>query len=268
MHSVYSDGSHEPEVILQKVREAGLDLFSLTDHDSFKGCARMRELLKPGDPVFINGIEFSCRDQFGKYHILGYHFEETESGVARAADWTHFQRIDKAIRRFDYIEQKTGCRFTDEERQRILSEHNPGRPHFARMAMEKGLASDFSEAFQLISGLGGNSRYLTAKEAIEAILESGGIPVLAHGILEEGSGHLTFDELKERTRRLMNYGLKGMECFYSSYTADEVNGSLSLSKELGLVVTAGSDFHGPSKSAVGNTNHPDPKAMEAFYELL
>ena len=61
MHSVYSDGTDTPESLLQNVRAAGLDLFALTDHDTAEGCAAVRALLRPGDPAFIGGVEFSCR---------------------------------------------------------------------------------------------------------------------------------------------------------------------------------------------------------------
>ena len=75
MHSVYSDGTDTPELLLRNVRAAGLDIFALTDHDTAEGCAAVRALLRPGDPVFIGGVEFSCRDGRGKYHVLGYGFD-------------------------------------------------------------------------------------------------------------------------------------------------------------------------------------------------
>ena len=75
MHSVYSDGTDTPESLLQNVRAAGLDLFALTDHDTAEGGAAVRALLRPGDPAFIGGVEFSCRDGRGKYHVLGYGFD-------------------------------------------------------------------------------------------------------------------------------------------------------------------------------------------------
>ena len=63
MHSNVSDGTDTPEELLEHVRETGLEVFALTDHDAAKGCAAIRALLRDGDPVFINGAEFSCRDE-------------------------------------------------------------------------------------------------------------------------------------------------------------------------------------------------------------
>ena len=75
MHSTVSDGTDRPEEILKLVKEAGIELFSITDHDAVKACTSIREKWKKGDPAFITGAEFSCKDDQGKYHILGYGYD-------------------------------------------------------------------------------------------------------------------------------------------------------------------------------------------------
>ena len=75
MHTTVSDGTDSPEGILDKVRSAGLALFSVTDHDAVKGYRIIQALLTPDDPAFLTGVEFSCKDEEGKYHILGYGFD-------------------------------------------------------------------------------------------------------------------------------------------------------------------------------------------------
>ena len=72
MHSTISDGSDSPEQLLKNIKAAGISLFSVTDHDSVKSAEIMRELVRDSDLLFIPGVEFSCRDEEGKYHILGY----------------------------------------------------------------------------------------------------------------------------------------------------------------------------------------------------
>ena len=81
MHSVYSDGTDTPRALLQRVRAAGLDIFALTDHDTAQGCAAVRALLEPGDAAFVEGIEFSCQDGEGKYHVLGYGFDAEKPSI-------------------------------------------------------------------------------------------------------------------------------------------------------------------------------------------
>ena len=74
MHTAVSDGTDKPDEILLRVREAGIGLFAVTDHDAVKGCEEISRALTAGDPAFLTGVEFSCRDEEGKYHILGYGF--------------------------------------------------------------------------------------------------------------------------------------------------------------------------------------------------
>ena len=59
MHSTVSDGTDTPAEILENVKRAGIELFSLTDHDAIKGCAGIQSLLGPDDPAFLTGVEFS-----------------------------------------------------------------------------------------------------------------------------------------------------------------------------------------------------------------
>ena len=72
MHTTVSDGTDTPSEILARIKNAGLELFAVTDHDACKGCGMIAKIREETDPLFLNGIEFSCRDEGGKYHILGY----------------------------------------------------------------------------------------------------------------------------------------------------------------------------------------------------
>ena len=83
MHTIVSDGTDTPEEILAYVKEAGIELFSVTDHDAVKGSRLLQSLWKEGDPVFITGAEFSCKDEEGKYHILGYGYDPKASAIDR-----------------------------------------------------------------------------------------------------------------------------------------------------------------------------------------
>ena len=86
MHSTVSDGTDTPEELLARVQEAGIELFALTDHDALKGCDMIRKARKPGDPQFLNGVEFSCRDELGKYHILGYGYDPDSPSILNVVE--------------------------------------------------------------------------------------------------------------------------------------------------------------------------------------
>lgn len=188
MHSVYSDGTDTPESLLQNVRAAGLDLFALTDHDTAEGCAAVRALLRPGDPAFIGGVEFSCRDGRGKYHVLGYGFDADRPAIRETVAYAHHSRILKMQNRFGYLRQQYGFTFTPEEQAELMGLKNPGKPHFAAMMLKKGYVKTKNEGFEVFTNYRDTEPALPPEDAISAILRSGGIPVLAHGILADGSG--------------------------------------------------------------------------------
>lgn len=268
LHSCFSDGSDTPESLLAAVKNAGVDIFSMTDHDTMDGCAAMRSLLKEGDPFFINGVEFSCRDESGKYHILGYDYDETQSAIIDAVSLTHLARRQKMYHRFDYLEG-LGYTFTEEEKRTVTTLENPGKPHFVALLMKKGYISSKAEGFELMGGYHGKAVYLTPEQAIFAILFAGGIPVLAHGILADGSKNLTEEETEARVLRLKAAGLLGLECFYSGYTPEQKAIMLKLAQKHELLITAGSDYHGQNKPIhVGDTNAPEEALMQPFYDIL
>ena len=86
IHTTVSDGTDRPEELLPKVREKGIELFSVTDHDAIKSSKILMPLLRKDDPEFITGVEFSCRDDFGKYHILGYGYDPAGDSITKLMD--------------------------------------------------------------------------------------------------------------------------------------------------------------------------------------
>ena len=147
MHSVYSDGTDTPELLLRNVRAAGLDIFALTDHDTAEGCDAVRALLQPDDPVFIGGVEFSCKDARGKYHMLGYCYDVKKPAIRETVAFAHNNRILKTQDRFRYLQERFGFTFTGEERAELLAQKNPGRPHFAALMLKKGYVRTKNEGF-------------------------------------------------------------------------------------------------------------------------
>lgn len=269
MHSIYSDGTDTPAALLKKVKAAGIDLFSLTDHDSCDGCAEMQKVLQPDDPAFIYGVEFSCRDNKGKYHILGYGYDPEKSSILEAVQITHSTRMDKAKNRLRFLEENYGFAFSEEEQNEFLALENPGKPHLAKMMLARGYVADKAEAFRILGGYHGKERYLSPEEAIDAILFADGIPVLAHGILADGSKVLTEEATEERISRLKANGLMGLECYYSGFTELQKSSMLKFAEIYNLFVTAGSDYHGANKTVkLGNTNQPSPEVMQRFYKAL
>lgn len=274
MHSNVSDGTDSPAEILGKVKTAGLEIFSLTDHDAIKGCLAIRRILQDGDPVFIPGVEFSCRDELGKYHILGYGYNVESGAMPEFVESSHNVRMEKLEARLEYLKTDLGIVFPEEEYEQLYSLDNPGKPHIANLMVKYGYAETKEQAFSdVLNHLPVLTAYIRPEQAIEAILEGGGIPILAHPSYGDGDQLVLGKEMEERICRLMEFGLKGLEAFYSGFTPQIRNEILDFADRFDMFVSAGSDYHGANKMIdLGDTGLDEvesiPPRLEAFLSEL
>ena len=260
MHTTVSDGTDAPEEILARVREAGIRLFSVTDHDAVKAGRIIPPLLREGDPVFLTGAEFSCRDEKGKYHILGYGYDPDADSIRELVEKGHRLRIGKVRARLDFLKREFGFSFPREELDALFALDNPGKPHIANMMVRRGFAPNKEQAIrEFIDRIRFRNEYIRPEEAIHGILGGGGIPVLAHPFYGDGDQLILGEEMDKRLRHLMDFGLQGVEAFYSGFTPRLTGEMLSLAERYGLYVTAGSDYHGSNKLVqLGDTGLGDP----------
>lgn len=272
MHSTVSDGTDTPEEILTKVRAAGIGLFSLTDHDAIAGAELLKEKRGPEDPLFIPGVEFSCRDVYGKYHILGYGYDSSAAAINALVDSGHSSRIIKLERRLEALHDQFGFRFSDEDVTRLFANKNPGKPHLANLMVKYGYAADKEQAFSAyLNRLKIKNIHFHPEEAISVILESGGIPVLAHPSYGSGDEMILGVDMENRLKRLITFGLQGVEGYYSTFTPQMQKEVLGLAEKFDLYVTAGSDYHGKNKMInLGDNNladiHDAPAGLQRFIE--
>ena len=268
MHSLVSDGTDSPAELLAKVREAGIGIFSLTDHDAIKGCMAIIGLLQEGDPVFIPGAEFSCRDELGKYHILGYGYNVRTGAMPGFIESSHNLRMQKLEARLDYMESELGISFPAQAREELFSLDNPGKPHIANLMVRYGFAQSKEQAFhEILNHLPVLTSYIRPEQAIEAIIAGGGVPVLAHPSYGDGDQLLMGEEMEQRIRRLMGFGLRGLEAFYSGFTPQLRDEILGYADRYDLYVTAGSDYHGRNKMIVlGDTGLDETETRTARLE--
>ena len=270
LHTTVSDGSDTPEELLAKVRTSDIRLFSVTDHDAVRGCQMIQRCLQPGDPAFLCGAEFSCKDEQGKYHILAYGYETHSPGIQSLVERSHSLRMEKVLARLDFLRNHFGFTFPEPELQRLLSLDNPGKPHIGNLMVRCGYAATKEEAIEnYINQLHMDSAYLLPETAISGILAAGGIPVLAHPCFGSGSQRIAGVEMENRLRRLMEMGLQGVEAYYSGFSNEMIQEMLTLAEQYALYVTAGSDYHGSNKTvklgATGmNGSNPIPPGMRRF----
>ena len=274
MHSTVSDGTDTPEQLLDRVKAAGLAFFAVTDHDAVKGCRVLRSLVTPDDPRFVCGVELSCRDEGGKYHILGYGFDPDAAPICELVEHSHQLRMNKVTGRLKGLAGEFGVTFPQAEVDTLLAMDNPGKPHIGNLMVKYGFAESKEDAIDnYINRIHLHSEYIRPPEVITAILQSGGIPVLAHPIYGSGDQLILGEELNERIRHLMAFGLRGLEAFYSGFTEKMRAAVLALADTYDLYVTAGSDYHGTNKMVrlgdTGLAEMPDmPQGLRRFLEDL
>jgi predicted metal-dependent phosphoesterase TrpH len=254
-HTNASDGTLPPAELVALALRQGLAALAITDHDTFEGYEAALPLARESQLDLVRGIELNSRlilDGFVQprfVHVLVY-FPTGEPSQPFQA-WLDEQRADRRLRNERLAEalQSRGVDITLDEveaRGRTLT----GRPHFARILVEKGYAANFDDAFRKYIGEQAPS-YVerdsnTTEEVIELAREGGGIPVVAHPIrigLTRASEPLVLE-------RLRNAGLAGLEVYHSEHPPALQTYYRELAARLGLLPTGGSDFHGAAKPGV------------------
>lgn len=247
LHSTASDGSDTIPELLEAVKTAKLHTFSVTDHDTVEGTLEMEKLV-PKDIHFIRGIEFSCVTPHQKCHILGYNFSPTDSAFLDALNLGIRLRKEKLYRRLAFFKKHFDFELTDAESRWLFSIKSPGKPHFGKLFVDRGMAPDIRSAIEeyVKKCPDGNDR-IDASIAVQAILHAGGVPVWAHPLGGEGEKRLTKEEFQTQLEALLSYGIQGMECYYSRYEQEDINYLLTHANKYNLLISGGSDYHGMNK---------------------
>lgn len=246
IHTTASDGFDSPMELLEKLRAAGIRVFSVTDHDTISGALALEGQV-PADMVFLRGVEFSCICPAGKCHILGYGYDPAHPALLAALDEGRRLRLEKLARRLEQLRADFGIELTGEELCWLRSRNSPGKPHLGRILLDRGLAPSLNAAIRsYIRDVPGRDR-IEAADAIGAIEAAGGMSVWAHPLGGEGEKPLAPEKFENLLGALLSYGVRGMECWYSRYDMRQIRFLEDRARALGLTVTGGSDYHGAGK---------------------
>ena len=249
IHTTASDGADTPGELAAKIAAAGLELFSVTDHDTVDGALEMEKFV-PDGVKYIRGVEFSCLSPGGKCHILGYDYDPDHPAFRAALAEGRGLRMEKLDRRLEQLKTDHGIVLTDAERTWLLGRNSPGKPHLGRIIRDRGLAPDLDSAIRgFIRDVPGRDR-IEAQTAIAAIAAAGGCPVWAHPLGGEGEKRLSSEKFENLLELLCGYGLRGLECRYSRYGRKESEFLLGHAAQRGLIPTGGSDYHGSNKKDI------------------
>jgi len=247
IHSTYSDGVLMPAELVDLAKSQGLSAISITDHDTADGAGEaIQRGLEKGIEV-ISGIEISSWHGDTSMHILGYLFRSDDEQFNSRLQLLQQGRETRNIRIIENL-NKLGITVELEELLQYSEYGQTGRPHIARLLVDKGIAKTVDLAFKYYLGRGAAAyaeRFrFSARDAIAMIREAGGVAVLAHPSSLDPSLRSTPSLLKD----LHKVGLNGVEVYYPSHSSKAVKALLKMAEDIGLLITGGSDFHGPERS--------------------
>lgn len=250
VHSDASDGSLSASEILSLATKIGLKAIAITDHDTVDGTVEALKNQQSYPLDILPGIEISADYPSGGMHILGYLFEPEAPSLRRVLNVLQEARTERNLKIVERL-QRLGINITYDTVQEVQKRGQVGRPHFAQALVQKGIVPTVQDAFSQFLKSGRPAyvpKYrLSPAGAIQAILEAGGIPVLAHPNSVNARDEA---ELEALLLDLKAVGLKGLEVYYPEHGPEQKAGYERLSVRHGLVMTGGTDFHGATKPGI------------------
>jgi predicted metal-dependent phosphoesterase TrpH len=263
-HSNRSDGTDTPTELIENAKAAGLDVVALTDHDTAVGWDEAESAAERVGIQLVKGMEVSTDVEGRSVHLLAYGLDpnhpELADELAKVIEG-RTGRIPRFIEKFKQL----GLDVTAEE---ILAQAGDaealGRPHIADILVSRGIVTTRDEAFAELLVPGGGMyvpRYsIGLPAAVRLVTASGGKAVIAHPWSRGSKSRLS----AEAIAALVDDGLVGLEVDHADHDADDRAQLRGIAKELDLVVTGSSDYHGTGKSAdfrLG-ANTTDPAEFE------
>lgn len=244
VHTTASDGAFTPDRLLAAAARRGLAAVGITDHDSVDALPTAIGLFDRWGVETVPGVELSVEHEDAELHILGYYLDYADPGFR-----SELSRLKQAreVRARAMLEKLADLGFPLNLAELLPGQMTGtvGRLHIGQALYRAGHVATVQEAFAKLIGKKGPAYVPKPKLGPEAALglirRLGGVPVLAHpGTL--GRDHLI--------PRLKEWGLQGIEAYYPSHSPEETERYVSLARKWKLLVTGGSDCHGPNKGEI------------------
>jgi 3',5'-nucleoside bisphosphate phosphatase len=243
-HSTFSDGTLDPEGVVELAASRDLAGIALTDHDTTGGVDRARKAAQPLGLAVLTGCELSAELDDHPVHVLGYEFDPAEPVFAAKREWIRQGRVTRARAMVERL-RGLGAPVDYARVEELAGGGSVGRPHVARALVEAGVVPDVPSAFSP-EWIGTGGRAYVAKaavtpvEAVELIRGAGGVAVLAHPSIHAGARAVPEPVI----RAMAAAGLDGLEVDHPDQPPADRAHWRSLAAELGLEATGSSDCHG------------------------
>jgi predicted metal-dependent phosphoesterase TrpH len=240
LHTTASDGKLTPQELVRQAVELKLDVIAITDHDSVGGISPALEVAKSFPQLMvIPGVEINTDVPKGEVHILGYFINYRGPEFNHALEELRNSRYERGKKMVAKLAE-IGVHIDWGRVLELAGEGSVGRPHIAQAMLERGYISSLQEAFTKYIGRNGPAyverKKLLPVEAVKLVLDSGGLPVLAHPA--------DIEALEPFILGLKRAGVVGIEIYYHGYASKTINQLKRLAKKHNLVACGGSDYHG------------------------
>lgn len=268
-HTDRSDGTTSPGDLVRQAKAVGIDVLGITDHDTTEGWAEAARTAELVEVQLVRGIELSCRWQGHGVHLLAYLPDPEHPGlvaeIERVLDGRN-ARLPATLEKLHGL----GIELDADDVRRCAGEAAAlGRPHVADALVVKGVVASREEAFDRFLGPQAPAyvdRYAAdLEQMLVTVADAGGVTVLAHPWARRQKSETLDGAALEKLRRL---GLAGVEVDHQDHDPDTRERLRGLARELDLVVTGSSDYHGSGKvdHELG-CNTTDPEQLDRLLAL-
>jgi predicted metal-dependent phosphoesterase TrpH len=246
-HTTCSDGTDRPRELVNKAIVQGLEVLGISDHDTTSGWEEAMQALR-GSLKLALGAEISCLTTDGiSVHMLGMLFDPNHKEMQTVLAETRDGRLPRMRKMIEKMQAEgMDISIADVEKAMPVGA-TMGRPHLADALVAKKIIKSRDEAF--IDLLHNDSRFYvshaapTPAEAIALIRRAGGVAVIAHPFASHRGQILKAEDFAD----LVTAGLNGIEVDHRDQNPDERAMLRVIARELDLVVTGSSDYHGTGK---------------------
>lgn len=257
-HSTHSDGALPASEVVERAAAAGVELLSLSDHDTVSGVS---EAISAGERLglrVVPAVEISAVDEGApvgrELHILGYDIDYTGPLLTERLAAFLADREQRTLRMAAAL-REVGFELDERQIRSRIDEGQPiGRPHLAEAVLAAPANAarlkdeQIDDIGSLIRGylIEGKPAFRlrqtpTVAEAVEAIHDAGGVAIWAHPFWDVSEP----DEVLSSIDRFRELGIDGVEAFYVTHTQEQTELLAERCAALGLLSTGSSDFHGP-----------------------
>ena len=244
VHSHYSDGTWSPAALVRHTVSMNLKQLALTDHDTTAGVTEAIEAagkdLEIIPAVEINTIHENGAGEREDIHILGYFIDPANAALIRVLAMQQQARRNHVLETIEKVQQ-LGIPIQMSAIHRFAGRGSIGRAHITQAIVEAGGAGDVTSAYELFMKRTSphyvSRRSVTPVEAIQAINAAGGVASIAHPGREA--------RIDELILHLREHGLKSIEAYHRIHSLDRVRHYIRFAHKHGMLVTGGSDCHGP-----------------------